>query len=166
MSCLVLFAYEQDAHHKTLDSLKAAEHEYADNEEFRKAVDLAAHVTTCRTMWLERLRETGTRPDTLFPTGLPLEEVVNAFDRMHRSWTTYLDDVTDDVLEHRFEYVAYDGRRFADTVRNVFTQLFAHSSYHRGQIALLLRGVGAEPAATDFVFWTRQAHIEMALNRR
>ena len=29
--------------------------------------------------------------------------------------------------------------------------------YHRGQIALLLRAVGAEPVPTDFLFWTREA---------
>jgi uncharacterized damage-inducible protein DinB len=41
--------------------------------------------------------------------------------------------------------------------KNVLIQLFGHSLYHRGQIALLLRRIGAEPASTDFVFWTRQA---------
>jgi len=34
--------------------------------------------------------------------------------------------------------------------------LFGHSWYHRGQIAMLLRSIGAEPAVTDIVFWARQ----------
>lgn len=37
-----------------------------------------------------------------------------------------------------------------------YRRWFEHSSYHRGQIALLLRSAGAEPAVTDFLFWTRE----------
>jgi len=151
-----LFRYEQDAHRQTIDALNAAERDHAGDPDFDKAVDLAAHVATCRNMWLARIRGTGTRPDTLFPSGQSLADVSRAYDGMHAAWTAFLHQLTDAALDRRFEYVAYDGRDFADTVRNVLIQLFAHSSYHRGQIALLLRRIGAEPAATDFVFWTRQ----------
>ncbi|PYQ72791.1 MAG: hypothetical protein DMG01_23630, partial [Acidobacteria bacterium] len=83
-------------------------------------------------------------------------EVVEMFERMHAIWSRYLDDLADAELERRFEYTTYTGERYADAVHNVLTQLFSHSSYHRGQIALLLRRIGAEPALTDFVFWTRR----------
>ena len=42
-------------------------------------------------------------------------------------------------------------------VEDILTQLHGHSLYHRGQIALLLRAMGAEPVSTDFVFWTRES---------
>jgi len=42
-------------------------------------------------------------------------------------------------------------------VEDILAQLFGHSWYHRGQIALLVRSIGAEPAATDFVYWAREA---------
>ena len=62
-----------------------------------------------------------------------------------------------DLLAHRdFEYVSLDGPRFRSRVDDILTQLFGHSWYHRGQIALLVRSIGAEPAVTDFVFWTRE----------
>lgn len=41
-------------------------------------------------------------------------------------------------------------------VEDILTQLFGHSWYHRGQIALLVRACGGQPAETDFVFWTRE----------
>jgi uncharacterized damage-inducible protein DinB len=43
-----------------------------------------------------------------------------------------------------------------NSIEDILTQLFGHSCYHRGQIAQLLRSIGAEPAVTDFVFWTRE----------
>jgi uncharacterized damage-inducible protein DinB len=30
-----------------------------------------------------------------------------------------------------------------------------HGQYHRGQVALLLRASGFEPATTDYIAWTR-----------
>ena len=47
------------------------------------------------------------------------------------------------------------GRRFATRAIDMFTQLVMHGSYHRGQIALLLRQSGAEPAATDYITFVR-----------
>ncbi len=41
-------------------------------------------------------------------------------------------------------------------VEDILTQLFGHSWYHRGQIAARVRELGGEPAATDFVFFTRE----------
>jgi len=151
-----LFSYEQEAHQRTLASLSAAESSHRDHPDLRKAIDLAAHIVTCRMMWLSRMTDLVSLPATLFPEGTPLAEVVEMFERMHAIWSRYLDDLADAELERRFEYTTYTGERYADAVHNVLTQLFSHSSYHRGQIALLLRRIGAEPALTDFVFWTRR----------
>ncbi len=59
-------------------------------------------------------------------------------------------------LARVFEYQSYEGPRFRNTIEEILTQLFGHSWYHRGQIAQLIRSVGAEPAVTDFVFWARE----------
>jgi uncharacterized damage-inducible protein DinB len=53
-------------------------------------------------------------------------------------------------------YQSYEGPRFRSTIEDILTRLFGHSWYHRGQIAMLLRSIGAEPAVTDFVFWARE----------
>jgi uncharacterized damage-inducible protein DinB len=58
-------------------------------------------------------------------------------------------------LSRVFEYQSWDGPRYRNSIEDILTQLFGHSWYHRGQIALLLRSSGSEPAATDFVFWCR-----------
>lgn len=72
------------------------------------------------------------------------------------AWSRYLANLDDTELRRRFEYRSLEGPRFANVVEEILTQLFGHSWYHRGQIAALVRSLGAEPAVTDFVFWTRQ----------
>jgi uncharacterized damage-inducible protein DinB len=49
------------------------------------------------------------------------------------------------------------GAEFRSTVRDILLQVALHGSYHRGQVALLLRDAGAEPRATDYIAFTRGA---------
>ena len=149
------FEYEQDAHAKMLASLRAAEAGHRDSDDFRQAVDLAAHIASARLMWLHRL---GVAPQAvdLFTRAESVDDVAAMFSRMHTAWSAYLPGVDDGELAREFEYRSYEGLRFKDRVGDIFTQLFGHSWYHRGQIAMLLRRIGAEPAVTDFVFWSRR----------
>jgi uncharacterized damage-inducible protein DinB len=49
-----------------------------------------------------------------------------------------------------------DAGRFRNPVEEILTQLFGHSWYHRGQIAVLVRAAGGTPAITDLIYWCRQ----------
>lgn len=75
---------------------------------------------------------------------------------MQDEWTSYLSTLDEIEIERVFEYGALDGGFFRNTVEDILTQLYGHSLYHRGQIASLIRTIGGEPAATDYVFWTRE----------
>ena len=150
------FEYEQDSHVKVLASLQAVADPLRAMPQFQKAVDLLAHLVAARNMWLYRLGF-GNQPVELFPAGIPLTRLPEMLDEMHAAWGRYLESLTDTELARRFEYASYDGPRFSNTVDDVLTQLYGHSLYHRGQIALLLRSIGAEPAPTDFIYWTREA---------
>jgi uncharacterized damage-inducible protein DinB len=152
-----LFTYEQDAHAKTLASLDAAASELAGTPGFQQALDLAAHLVAARRMWLFRFGILPAPPASLFPRGTALDRLKPDFTEMHGIWEDYLGGLTDGDLDRVFEYTAIDGGRFRNRIDDILTQLFGHSSYHRGQIALLLRQHGAEPAVTDFVFWVREA---------
>ena len=149
------FEYEQDSNTKVLASLQAVADPLRGMPEYQKAVDLLAHLIAARNMWLYRLGS-GSKPLELFPT-TPIGELPKLLDQMQYAWQTYFEGLTDAELARRFEYASYDGPRFRNTVEDVLTQLYGHSLYHRGQIAMLLRSIGAEPAPTDFIYWAREA---------
>lgn len=149
------FEYEQDSNAKVLTSLQAVADPLRVLPQFQKAVDLMAHLVAARNMWLYRLGF-GTRPRELFPADTSLLELPKLLDEMEAAWASYFEKLTDAELARRFDYASYDGPRFRNTVDDVLTQLYGHSLYHRGQIAMLLRSIGAEPAATDFIYWTRE----------
>ena len=149
------FEYERDSHAKTLASLDAVSDDQRQTEAFRKAVYLLGHIVAARRMWLFRLG-VGTENAELFPRDVTLAELADQISEMETTWTQYLAGIDDDELERVFEYQSYEGPRFRNTIEEILTQLFGHSWYHRGQIAQLIRSIGAEPAVTDFVFWARE----------
>ncbi len=153
------FAYEKDAHQKTLQSLGTVPAERRSDPHFRKAVSLVGHLVAARQLWLHRIGVRPSAPTTLaefFPEDLTLDELASRLDEVHGEWDDYLADLDETEIARVFEYRALEGDRFRNRVEDIVTQLFGHSWYHRGQIAALVRELGGEPAATDYVFWVRE----------
>ena len=149
------FEYEKDSHAKTLDSLNAVAEGLRQSEGFRKAVYLMGHIIAARRMWLFRFGVVKENAE-LFPPETSLAELAAQISEMETLWAQYLNQLNDADLARVFEYQSYEGGRFSNTIEDILTQLFGHSWYHRGQIAALVRAMGAEPAVTDLVFWARQ----------
>jgi uncharacterized damage-inducible protein DinB len=154
------FDYEKDSHRKTLDSLMAVSAEVRESEEFRKAAYLMGHIVAARRMWLFRFGVIKENAE-LFPGETKLDELPTQIEEMDLLWSQYLSQLNDAELGRVFEYQSYEGQRFRNTIEEILTQLFGHSWYHRGQIAQLVRSIGAEPAVTDFVFWSREPVDEL-----
>ncbi len=151
------FDYEKDAHAMVVRSLESVPASRRSTTEFRKAVDLLAHLAAARRMWLFRLGEAPSPPPRISPEGMDLHAVTEDLQDVEERWADYLARMTDEELARAFEYQSTDAGRFRNQVEDVLTQLFGHSSYHRGQIAVLVRTAGGEPAATDFIFWCRES---------
>ena len=153
------FDYERDSHAKVLAALDAVPAERRDAPEFRKAATLLAHIVEARRLWLFRMgaaRE-GPKLDDMFPEDVTLPDLATRLEAMHDAWSRHLATLDDAAIARSFEYRSFEGQPFRNTVVDILTQLYGHSLYHRGQIAYLLRAMGAEPASTDFLYWTREA---------
>jgi uncharacterized damage-inducible protein DinB len=150
------FEYEKDAHSKALKSLASVPEASRSSPAFAKAVDVLAHIAVARQMWLFRLGFAKEKPAKLFLEGASLADTIETLRAMHEAWTDYLRQLTDAEVERIFDYRSYEGIPFRNRVEDVLTQLFGHSLYHRGQIAMLVKTAGGQPAETDFIFWTRE----------
>jgi uncharacterized damage-inducible protein DinB len=151
-----LFEYEKDSHAKVLASLQAVPADLKRSPSFQQAVDLMAHIIAARMMWLFRFGIRSDGPKDLSPRDVSPEDISMRLNEMQSAWTDYLATLNDVDVQSSFEYQSLDAGRFRSTIQDILTQLFGHSLYHRGQIAALIRSIGAEPATTDFVFWTRE----------
>ena len=96
----------------------------------------------------------------MFPDKAELAEVSSDLRSVQELWSRYLASLTDEELARTIEYKSLDAGRFRNRMEDILTQLFGHSSYHRGQIATLVRAAGGEPAATDYIYWCREPVLE------
>ena len=156
------FEYEKDSHAKALKALEGVPEDQRGSAAYQKAAGLLAHLVLARWLWLVRLGaapqdRAPRKPEDFFPQDVSLDNLRRRIAEMEGAWDAYLSALQDAELARVLEYQALDGSRFRNTVEDILTQLFGHSWYHRGQIAQLVRGLGGEPAVTDFVFWTREA---------
>ena len=63
----------------------------------------------------------------------------------------------DAALGREIAYRTSAGAEFRSTVAEVLAQVVLHGSHHRGQIAMLARDGGGDPAPTDFIVFARDA---------
>lgn len=150
------FEYERDAYARAFESLATVPEDRRSGPEYRKAVDLLAHIVSARRNWLCRLGGGDSLAGPVFPQGARMEEIASQWDEAVERWTIYLDRLDDAELARVAEYRLSDGTPCRNVAEDLLVQLYGHSHYHRGQIAMLVRAAGGEPAATDFIHWLRR----------
>jgi uncharacterized damage-inducible protein DinB len=152
------FEYERDALAKVISSFQSVPEENRSAAEFRRAVALLAHMVAAREVWLGRLGVIPAAPGTMHSSeqSADLDRVAADWQRVSELWADYLSLLDDPEIARQFEYQSLDSGRFQNRIEDILAQLFGHSWYHRGQIAMLIRAAGGEPAVTDLIYWCRQ----------
>jgi uncharacterized damage-inducible protein DinB len=152
------FEYERNALAKVISSFQSVPEEKRSAAEFRSAVVLLAHIVAAREVWLGRLGVISAAPGTMHSDELSadLEHVAADWQRVSGLWADYLSSLDDMELARQFEYQSLDSGRFQNRIEDILAQLFGHSWYHRGQIAMLIHAAGGQPAVTDLIYWCRQ----------
>ncbi len=146
-----LFRYDAWANEEVLRSLRTAGHPP------ERAIRLLAHIASTQWLWLERMKS--------MPQSLPvwpewtLDEIEAQLPRLKREWKVFLGEKKAPDLALRFQYTNTKGEHFSSTIGDTAMHVALHGAYHRGQIAMLVRDSGAEPAYTDFIHAVRTGKI-------
>jgi uncharacterized damage-inducible protein DinB len=115
-----------------------------------------AHILSAEWIWLERFK--GVNPTRMLDEG-DYPDVVALRDRWavieeHRR--TWLESLRPDALAETLRYRDTKGNEHAQPLWQVVQHVANHGSYHRGQVVLMLRQLGAKPVSTDLLFWDRE----------
>jgi len=148
------YAHEKDANRMVVESIMGIDERGRSDPRFQEAVDKFEHILLARRFWMARV--TGREPDKLDAGGSTIEQVAAASARVEQTWDAYLGTLDDARLRNRIDLPAADGKKRSCTLEEALLQVYTHGFYHRGQIASLVRALGAEPAVTDFIFFCRR----------
>jgi uncharacterized damage-inducible protein DinB len=147
------YEHEKAANQLMLDMIDSVPLEKRSDQNFGKAVDLAAHLALCRENWLNRMESDGSQVTEWFEVGVDFETLRQRFANIERFWTLYLHRLTDEDLPKEFSFTGIDGSAYSLEVEIQLTQMVGHAFYHRGQIVQLVAGLGGETVDTDYLFW-------------
>jgi uncharacterized damage-inducible protein DinB len=110
------------------------------------------HIVAAQYLWLHRIK--GLPPAEVKLWGdYSLEQLKIMADEVGKLWLDFVEQ-TDD-FNRELTYTNYTGDPYVNNVESIMIHLVNHSSYHRAQIAMLLRQNGYEPINTDFITYDR-----------
>jgi uncharacterized damage-inducible protein DinB len=144
-----LFAHLRWADLRVLQALREADSPPAD------ALEIYAHILGAEHTWLARLR--GNASELPVWPRLSFEECARYAETAASGFDRFLTALGPDDLDRRVAYVNSAGDAFESRVEDILMHVALHGSYHRGQIALLLRSAGEKPIPTDYIAFTRGA---------
>lgn len=144
-----LFAHMWWADSRVLEALEAVPDPPA------RAVELYAHVLGAELIWLDRIegvpQSVAVWPPAELAAGRELAR------RCRERYRSFLDRLDPGELSRPVHYANSAGQEFDTPIEDILLHVALHGAYHRGQVALLLRDAGAEPAPTDYIAFIRGA---------
>src|SRR5574341_1724021 len=113
------------------------------------------HIMAAEWIWLERWK--GVSPTRFIDEG-EFADIVALRDRWtvieeHRE--SWLRALRAEALAEPVRYRTLEGVEHVGPLWQLVQHVANHSSYHRGQVVLLLRQLGAKTVSTDLVLWDR-----------
>jgi uncharacterized damage-inducible protein DinB len=119
------------------------------------AIGLYSHVLGAEHTWLRRIQ--GIQPELSVWPDVTLDQCETIARENAASLRALVGRLTDDELQKDVTYRNTAGKEFTTGLEDILLHVALHGSYHRGQVAALLRSSGDEPSPTDYIQWVRGA---------
>jgi uncharacterized damage-inducible protein DinB len=156
----MLCEYDRWANNRVLQAVSTLSDEQFTRDlggSFRSVRDALVHIIGGEWGWLAYWKEPSpgsafvtdlwTRQDALFNPNafLNVAAVRSKWAELEKEQAEFVNRVTNESLEKMLPF-----RTTRVSLAHLMQHLANHSTYHRGQVALMMRQLGAEPLATDF----------------
>lgn len=155
----LLYEYNAWANHRTLGSCAALTNEQFTRDlssSFHSVRDTVAHIFGAEWLWLERFHgrsPTGLPPGTGFPD---LASVRTRWAELEHNLMSFVAGLAAEDLARVYEFRTTKGVVYPNTLWQALQHVVNHGSYHRGQVATMLRQLGAKPNYTDLIYFYRE----------
>ena len=143
-----LFKYNDWATRQTAESMTSLKNKN------KKTEELLSHTISAQKIWLNRIlgKEIAIDPWQK----LTQKELTPQSTPITAEWINLLEGLQEKDFERRIDYKNLKGDKFSNTFKDIVIHVINHSTYHRAQIAQLIRQSGGEPAKTDYIVYQRE----------
>jgi uncharacterized damage-inducible protein DinB len=153
-----LYAYNAWANEQVIQSITGISSEVFEQDlksSHRSIRGTVAHIASAEWIWLRRWK--GSSPRQLLSEGefTTVGKAVARWKEIEIELADFTRQLKESDLERVFSYTTTEGKEFSNILWQAMQHLVNHSSYHRGQIAALLRQTGQTPQSTDLIKYYR-----------
>jgi uncharacterized damage-inducible protein DinB len=123
---------------------------------FSSVRDTLVHIVGAQFVWLERFHgrvPAGLLPASDFPD---LASLTARSEQIQQGLTDYVGQLSVQDLEGTLAYRDLKGNAHTNVRWHTLQHLVNHGTYHRGQIATMLRQLGVKPVSTDLIAFYRE----------
>ena len=122
-----------------------------------EALRLFNHIHAADRTWLTRLEGSDTTT-ALWSEEAALAGLRRELENLKPAWQAVIDTLTEARLEQVLTYGNAQGVIFSNNIADILTHVTNHASYHRAQVARIIREAGGEPVNTGFIGFAREGH--------
>ncbi|MEW6051322.1 MAG: DinB family protein [Candidatus Zixiibacteriota bacterium] len=122
-----------------------------------RAIAIFAHIIAAERLWWHRLHNAPSSV-AVWPE-FTANECERQLPELRSMWQTVLGGADEVGLTRSVSYKNSKGEPFTSNVGDILLHVIMHGSYHRGQIASILRQAGHEPSYTDFIHAVRNGYV-------
>jgi uncharacterized damage-inducible protein DinB len=161
-----LYSYNAWANRRVLDACSALSGDQLTQQiggSFESLRNTLAHIFDVEWLYLERWLGRA-------PASLPKAESYADIDALRARYESVEQDLekniralSDAELNRIFEFKNTKGTSYRHPLWEMLVHLVNHSTYHRGQVTVLLRAAGAKPIATDMIAFFRERSGQSAV---
>jgi uncharacterized damage-inducible protein DinB len=117
-----------------------------------KAIGIMAHIVAATHLWLSRAR--GENPTVAVWPRVSLDECLRISKENVKGFKALAEQAAR-VPPPSHAYANSKGEKYQSPLDDILLHVLNHAAYHRGQVALLQRADGQEPAYTDYIQYVR-----------
>lgn len=113
-----------------------------------------SHIIIAQILWLNRIQKAPYEFKDFWQL-LNVEEMNHLYQKSTEDWITFIREQKENGLSKSYSYTNSKGIQYTNTLAQIMTHVINHSTYHRAQIALLLRTENINPPLTDYIAFFR-----------
>jgi len=143
-----LFGYNEVANNKFIASFNEIE---MINE---KAISLFSHIFNAHELWQARIENR--EPQYGVWQVHENNDLLKINNDIHQNTNTLLSGKNETEIEKEIDYRNTEGVHYISSIKDILFHVINHSTYHRAQVAGLMRQENFEPPVTDYIAYKRK----------
>ncbi|MGA7722523.1 MAG: DinB family protein [Ignavibacteriaceae bacterium] len=116
---------------------------------------LLSHIILSENFWMARLKTEDTSNKNFWKL-LNISECYRTAHENSKAYSDYIKEKSDIDYERSVTYKNTQGVEYTNSIEDILTHVFFHSSYHRAQAVKEIKKLDKEPVYMDYIHYVRE----------